>query len=174
MATEESILTSFLLNSELQDNITFKQFTNLFPTSYREIQSNRHNIRETVKNNIIEECKKHEKLDLQKFKKKILNLDDNVFDGVDEKCLTIDQAIEKLTMANKNMIEETKNMKKENLNLLENIQKINEDVNDLNSRLKPISKYMIEEIKKTRKENLKLFENIQRITQKLYVSNNQD
>ncbi|CAJ0745715.1 22767_t:CDS:2 [Entrophospora sp. SA101] len=133
MATEESILTSFLLNSELQDNITFKQFTNLFPTSYRtnpniiklfrEIQSNRHNIRETVKNNIIEECKKHEKLDLQKFKKKILNLDDNVFDGVDEKCLTIDQAIEKLTMANKNMIEETKNMKKENLNLLENIQK---------------------------------------------------
>ncbi|CAG8455968.1 13835_t:CDS:2 [Funneliformis caledonium] len=65
MATEESVLNSFLLNSELADNLTLKQFNNLFPiayrknslikTLYREFQLERNRIRETIKENIVEE-----------------------------------------------------------------------------------------------------------------------
>ncbi|CAG8470153.1 8708_t:CDS:2 [Funneliformis mosseae] len=70
MTTEESVLNSFLLNSELTDNLTLKQFINLFPiayrknslikTLYREFQLERNRIRETIKDNIVEECKKLE------------------------------------------------------------------------------------------------------------------
>ncbi|CAG8834620.1 25185_t:CDS:2, partial [Cetraspora pellucida] len=35
MATEESVLLSYLLNNKLESNITLKQFTNLFPNSYK-------------------------------------------------------------------------------------------------------------------------------------------
>jgi hypothetical protein len=47
--------------------------------------------------------------------------------------------------------------------------RINEDINDLNSKLKPTtSKYVVEEIKKIRRENLKLFEKIQRYDKYYY------
>ncbi|CAI2181399.1 727_t:CDS:2 [Funneliformis geosporum] len=73
MDTEESVLNSFLFNSELADNLTLRQFTNLFPatyrdnplikTLYREFQLERNRIRETIRENIVEECKKSEHLE---------------------------------------------------------------------------------------------------------------
>ncbi|CAI2174539.1 15656_t:CDS:2 [Funneliformis geosporum] len=117
MPTEESVLNSFLLNSELADNLTLKQFINLFPTAYRkesliktlyrEFQLERNRIRETIKENIVEECKKPEQWG------------------------NLDNAIETLTVAEKRMSREINKMDEDCKRFFEKIENINNELNDV-------------------------------------------
>ncbi|CAG8684588.1 11583_t:CDS:2 [Funneliformis mosseae] len=129
MATEESVLNSFLFNSELADNLTLKQFTNLFPatyrnnplvkTLYREFQLERNRIRETIRENIVEECKKPEHLE---------NLDSA---QVDDNRLTLEQAIDALTVAEKKMSRKIIVFNEHCKRSFEKIKSANDELSDL-------------------------------------------
>ncbi|CAG8482409.1 3161_t:CDS:2 [Dentiscutata heterogama] len=123
MATEESVLLSYFLNSELESNITLKQFTNLFPKSYRR------STREIVHQNTIEECKKFELWKNRNMMDIDLNEDDMLDESNDR--LTLNQAIEILSIAEKQITDEINAIELECNELFQDIQRINEDMSDL-------------------------------------------
>ncbi|CAG8544940.1 10079_t:CDS:2 [Cetraspora pellucida] len=121
MATEESVLLSYLLNSELE-----------------KYQAERSATRELVHQNTIEECKK---LDFWKVRtcqdKDMMDIDMNQDETLDEILdvsndrLTLNQAIEILSIAEKQMTDEINFMEMERNELFQDIQRINEDMSDL-------------------------------------------
>ncbi|RIA89088.1 hypothetical protein C1645_773337, partial [Glomus cerebriforme] len=142
MITEESVLISFLLNSELADNLALKQFTNLFPvayrdnplikTLYREFQLERNTIRETVKSNIIEECKKPEQWgNLNEDNMEVDDDIDEMYDEVDDNRLSLEQAIETLVLVKKHLSREVDRMNVDCKNLFENIENSKNELSDL-------------------------------------------
>ncbi|CAG8803581.1 2369_t:CDS:2, partial [Dentiscutata erythropus] len=138
MATEESVLLSYFLNSELESNITLKQFTNLFPKSYRgnkhiktlyrEYKANRSSTRELVRINVLE----RKKFELWKIQDK-MDLDVSQDDMLDESndLLTLNQAIEILSNAENQITDEINATELECNELFQDIQRINEDMSDL-------------------------------------------
>ncbi|KAF0543004.1 Cnl2/NKP2 family protein [Gigaspora margarita] len=144
MATEESVLLSYFLNSELESNITLKQFTNLFPNSYRnnkhlktlykEYQTGRNATREKVHQNTIEECKKFEMWKVRTCQDKdMMDIDMDQDEMLDESNdrLILNQAIEILSIAEKQMTDEINTIELECNELFQDIQRINEDMSDL-------------------------------------------
>ncbi|GBC05878.1 hypothetical protein RclHR1_06490013 [Rhizophagus clarus] len=143
MITEESVLTSFLLNSELADNLSLKQFTNLFPVAYRnnplikslyrEFQLERNTIRETVKANITEECKKPEQWENSDGEDN-MEIDDDIdepYDELDDNRLSLKQAIDMLSKAKKHMTYDIYRMNDDFNILFDKIESTKNELSDL-------------------------------------------
>ncbi|CAB4490785.1 hypothetical protein RhiirA1_407178 [Rhizophagus irregularis] len=141
MITEESVLTSFLLNSELADNLSLKQFTNLFPvtyrnnplikTLYREFQLERNTIRETVKANIIEECRKPEQWENLEDNMEVDDDIDEPYDEFEDNRLSLKQAISILSKAKRHMTYEIYRMNEDFNELFEGIENSKNELSDL-------------------------------------------
>ncbi|KAF9335780.1 hypothetical protein BG006_010670 [Podila minutissima] len=117
---EKDLLTSFLLGNELHDSVTLQQFTKMFPPAfrtqpevkdlYRVYLNSRHQIKTTIKRNIDIEVRRnpfHLAVDQASrqgasfsSRKREDDLEDIDIEDVD-KHLTLDQAIQELSVAEK-------------------------------------------------------------------------